>query len=119
MEVQFCWRPENSFLVPCLSSFTLSSLLRKEILLLPKHLQGFPGGTVVKKKKKNPPAYAGNTRGSGSIPGLGRSPGVGNGNLLQYFCLENFMDRGAWQAPRGLEELDTAECTAFTNEPDS
>ena len=71
------------------------------------------------KKKKNPPAYAGNTRDSGSIPGLGRSPGVGNGNLLQYFCLENFMDRGAWQAPRGLEELDTAECTAFTNEPDS
>ena len=32
------------------------------------------------------------------IPGLGRSPGVGNGNLLQYSCLENSMDRGAWQA---------------------
>jgi len=34
----------------------------------------------------------------GSIPGSGRSPGVGNGNPLQYSCLENFMDRGAWQA---------------------
>ena len=34
----------------------------------------------------------------GSIPGLGRSPGEGNGNLLQYSCLENSMDGGAWQA---------------------
>ena len=34
----------------------------------------------------------------GSIPGLGRSPGKGNGNPLQYSCLENSMDRGAWQA---------------------
>ena len=49
---------------------------------------GFPGGSVL----KNPPANAGD---SGSIPGLGRYPGEGNGNLLQYFCLENSMDRGA------------------------
>ena len=39
-----------------------------------------------------------NARGLGSIPVLGRSPGEGNGNLLQYPCLENLMDRGAWQA---------------------
>ena len=44
---------------------------------------------------KNPPA---NTRDSGLIPGSGRSLGVGNGNSLQYSCLENSMDRGAWQA---------------------
>ena len=44
---------------------------------------------------KNPPANAGD---SGSIPGLGRSPGEGNGNLLQYPCLENPMDRGTWRA---------------------
>ena len=44
---------------------------------------------------KNPPT---NVRNEGSIPGLGRSPGEGNGNLLQYFCLENPTDRGAWQA---------------------
>ena len=47
---------------------------------------------------KNPPANAGDTRVSGSILGLGRSPGAGNGNLLQSFCLGNPMDRGTWQA---------------------
>ena len=47
---------------------------------------------------KNPPANAGDTRDAGSIPGLGRSPGGGNGNPLQYSCLGNPMDRGAWQA---------------------
>ena len=41
---------------------------------------------------------AGDARDSGSIPGLGRSPGVGNGNPLQSSCLENPMDRGAWWA---------------------
>ena len=44
---------------------------------------------------KNLPANAGD---EGSIPGLGRSPGEGNGTLLQYPCLENLMDGGAWQA---------------------
>ena len=43
---------------------------------------------------KNPPAHA---EDPGSIPGLGRSPGEGIGNPPQYFCLENPMDRGAWQ----------------------
>ena len=52
---------------------------------------GYPGGSAV----KNPPANAGD---SGSIPGLGRSSGEGTGNPLQDSCLENFMDRGAWQA---------------------
>ena len=47
---------------------------------------------------KNPPANAGDTRDLGLIPGLGRSPGGGNSNLFQYSCLENPMDRGAWQA---------------------
>ena len=55
---------------------------------------GFPGGTVV----KNPPADAGGTEDSGSmIPGSERSPGGGHSNPLQYSCLENPMDRGAWQ----------------------
>ena len=44
---------------------------------------------------KNPPAKAGDL---GSIPGSGRSPGGGNGNLLQYSCLGNPIDRGAWWA---------------------
>ena len=47
---------------------------------------------------KNSPANAEDTRDTGLIPGLGRSPGGGHGNPLQYFCLENPMDREAWQA---------------------
>ena len=47
---------------------------------------------------KNPPANAGNIRDGGSIPGLGRAPGEGNGYPLQYSWLENPMDRGAWKA---------------------
>ena len=47
---------------------------------------------------KNPPASAGDVRDSGSIPALGRSPGGGHGNPLQYSCLGNLMDRGGWQA---------------------
>ena len=55
---------------------------------------GFPGGAVI----KNPPANSGHTGDVGSIPGLGRCPGGGNGNPLLYSCLENSMDRRAWQA---------------------
>ena len=47
---------------------------------------------------KNLPVNAGDIRDVGSIPGLERSPGGGHGNPLQYSCLENPMDRGAWQA---------------------
>ena len=47
---------------------------------------------------KNPPANAGELRDASSVPGLGRSPGGGNGNPLQCSCLENPMDRKAWQA---------------------
>ena len=47
---------------------------------------------------KNPPANAGDVRDAGLIPGLGRSPGGGHGKPLQYSCLENSMNRGAWRA---------------------
>ena len=47
---------------------------------------------------KNPPANAGDIRDVGSIPGLGRSPRVGNGNPVQYSFVQNPMDRGAWRA---------------------
>ena len=46
---------------------------------------------------ENPPANAGDAEDTGSIPGSGKSPGGGNGNLLQYSCLENPMNRGARQ----------------------
>ena len=54
---------------------------------------GFPGGAV----RKNPSAKAGDARDVGSISGSGRSPVVGNGNPLQYSCLENSIDRKARQ----------------------
>ena len=47
---------------------------------------------------KNPPANAEGITDVGSVPGLGRSPGGGHGNPFQYSCLENLMDREAWQA---------------------
>ena len=67
---------------------------------------GFSGDTMV----KNLPVNAGDSKDSGLIPGSGKSPGIGNGNLLQYSCLENSMDRGVWWATvHGVTELDTTE----------
>ena len=54
---------------------------------------GFPSGLII----KNLPVKTGDSGEVGSIPELGKSPGEGNGNLFQYSCLENPMDRGAWQ----------------------
>ena len=57
---------------------------------------------------KNLPTNTGDIRDASSIPGLGRSPGGGNGNPLQYSYLENPMDRGAWQAPvHGVSKSQT------------
>ena len=62
---------------------------------------------------KNPPAKEGDVRDTGSIPGSGRFPGGGRGNPVQYSCLKNPMDRGAWWATvRAVaEELDMTEAT--------
>ena len=74
---------------------------------------GFPSVTSGKNKIKNPPAGAGNIRDASLIPGSGRSPGGGHGNPLQYTCLENPMDREAWQATvhRVIKESDITEAT--------
>ena len=65
-----------------------------------------PSGAAV----KNLLANEGDTRELGLIPESGRSPGVGNGNLLQHFCLENSTDRGVWQATvHGVAESNTTE----------
>ena len=71
-------------------------------LLFPMIYMGLPGGSVV----KNLPVNAGDM---GSIPGLGKFPGKGNGNPLQYSCLGNPMDKGAWQVRVHTvsKELDT------------
>ena len=69
--------------------------------------EGFPGGAV-----KSPPANAGDKRDVGLIPGLGRIPGGGHSNPLQYSYLENLMDRGVWRATvHGLTESDMTEAT--------
>ena len=61
---------------------------------------GFPGGS----DNEAPTCNVGDL---GSIPGLGRSPGEGNGNQIQYSCLDNCMDRGAWRATvHGVAESD-------------
>ena len=71
------------------------SSLQSPLLLTPPQdivtTRGFPGGSEGKES-------ACNVGDLGSIPGSGRSPGEGNGNPLQYCCLENSMDRGAWWA---------------------
>ena len=71
--------------------------------------KGFPDGIVI----KNPPAHAGDPRDAGSIPELGRSPGGGRGNPLQYSCLENPHGQRslAGYSPRGRKESDTTEVT--------
>ena len=79
-------------------------LIFKQIFTL---IQGFAAGAVV----KNPPVNAGNMV---STSGLGRSPGEGNGNPLQYSCLENPMDRGAWWATvHGVAESQTRLSTSI------
>ena len=68
---------------------------------------GFLGGSAV----KNPSANKGDAVDMGLIPGLGRSPGGGNGNPLQYSCLENPMDRGALWDHRHF--LKVGRCSSF------
>ena len=82
----------------CISIYTAESLYHAAETNL-----GFPGISVV----KTPSLNAGDET---LIPGTGRCPGEGNGNTLQYFCLGNSMDRGAWQATvYGVaKESDTA-----------
>ena len=60
---------------------------------------------------KNLTADGGYIGDAGSIPGSGRSPGGGHDNPLQYSCLENSMDRGAWRAIKMCKEVDMTEAT--------
>ena len=64
---------------------------------------------------KNPPANAGDARDMGSIPGLGKSPGVGNGCPPQYSCLENSVDRGAWQATAHAAAASQTQLSTHTH----
>ena len=81
----------------------------RSTLFLLNRRTGFPGGLVV----KNLSANTGDARDTGSMPGSGRSPGEGNGNPLQYSCLENPHGQRslAGYGPWSRKELDTAEAT--------
>ena len=96
--------PKASFFPFTISSCAFISNMKtgvKDIMVLP----------VV----KNLPANEADTREAGSIPGLGRSPGVGNGNPLQHSCLENSMDREAWWATvhRAAQRSDTTKHACY------
>ena len=69
------------------------------------------GASQVALAVKNPPANEGDARDSGSISGWGRSPGVGNGNLLQYSCLGNSMDR----EPGWLQSMESQSLTPLSD----
>ena len=80
-----------------------------------RFIMGFPSGT----NGKEPPANAGDVRDMGLIPGLRKSPGREHGNSLQYSCLENLMDKGAWGATvrGGRKGSDTTEVTKPPTSP--
>ena len=78
----------KSFIV---SSVTFRSLIYFEFIFVYGVREGFPGGSLVKNLSDN-------TADAGSVPGVGRSPGEGNGYPPQYFCLGIPMDRGAWRS---------------------
>ena len=101
------WKVKSYFIhikdgIFCLSHHLIKCLNYPSFKSKYEIIMGFPGGSVV----KNSPTHAGDV---GSIPGSGRVPGEGNGNPLQYSCLRNPIDRGAWQDPvhRVAKESDT------------
>ena len=86
----------------------LLSSSREDLLVL--LTSSYSQASQVALAVKNPPANAGDLRVVGSIPDSGRSPGGGHSTPLQYSCLENPMDRGAWWATVcGVAELDMTE----------
>ena len=98
-----------------LSHFTVLSLLKSSDYLVKSFVKGTmaTGASQVALVVKNPPANAGDRRDAGSIPGSGRSPGGGQGNPLQYSCLENPHGQKslAGYSPWGRTESDTTEAT--------
>ena len=86
--------------------------IKQKILLMwkdtcsPMFIEGFPGGSDGKESSCN-------ARDLGSIPGLGRSPGGGHGNPLQYSCLGNPMDRGVWQTTVHIEAKSGTEMSRW------
>ena len=89
---------KNNYHIPKWDGYSKGSEQAVYISKLYSRRMGFLGGARgKKKKKKQQPANAPAIRDMGSIPGSGRTPGGGHGTPLRYLCLENPVDRGAWQ----------------------
>ena len=102
------WFTGSLLEVQGLSRVFSSTIIWKHQLFGTQPSLGFPGGSDGKES-------ACSVGDLSSIPGSGRAPGEGNGNPLQYSCLENPMDGGTWQATvHELEELDTTKCLHFS-----
>ena len=84
----------------CFEVHNLNYNVKSPLLCTITYFTGFPGSSDGKE-------FACNAEHAGSIPGLGRYPGGGNGNPLQYSCLENSMGKGAWQAPVHVARSET------------
>ena len=103
-KVYICHFPNHTGTLPIL---WLCCTFRFLLLFISLRLTVFQASQVGGPDGKESACNAGD---SGSVPGLGRSPGVGNGNPLQYSCLENPMDRGAWRAiVHGIAKSDMTE----------
>ena len=98
------WGPSFRLLIPCILTYWGGEFVFWSPFY--KDLNPIPGASQVAQLVKNMPANAGDGRDAGLNPGSGRSPGVENGNPLQYFCLENSMDRGAcWAIVHGSQRV--------------
>ena len=115
----FCDKKEGIFVFYLVSFMNHSLGMGRHSIVKSSDSRTFPGGLRVKNLPPNADFPGGsvskesvcNSRDLGLIPGLGRSPGEGNGNPLQYSCLEIPVDGGAWRATNswGCKELDTTE----------
>ena len=103
-DLQLCWKWRSSEWVSQSVWFKYVHYFKLKTINAQRHRKNFlsppllPKGLPMWEVIKNPPGNAECTRDTGSIPGLGRSPGVGNGTPLQYSCLKHSMVRGAWWA---------------------
>ena len=100
-----CYKASHFLQASSLTAIFLSLIYNEEDIVI-------SWASLMVQLIKPSPGNAGDTRDTSLIPGLERSPGKGNGNTLQYSCLENSMDRGAWRAiVHGVARTQLSVCT--------